>query len=90
MATDPDDPFAPRADDRTVMVPTPRRGQTKPAEPAPRPTPAPSARPAAAPIEPIPETVGANPLLTAATPILRRPPWRATASAVSASNPPVG
>ena len=70
MATDPDDPFAPRSDDRTVMVPTPRRGQPKPAEPAPRPTPAPAARPAAAPIEPIPETVGANPLLTAATPIL--------------------
>lgn len=70
MATDPDDPFAPRSDDRTVMVPTPRRGQPRPAEPAPRPSPAPAARPSAAPIEPIPETVGSNPLLAAATPIL--------------------
>lgn len=72
MATDPDDPFAPRADDRTIMVPTPRRAAPKSPEP-PRPAPPPAAAPAAprqAPAEPIPESVGANPLLAAATPIL--------------------
>ena len=72
MATDPDDPFAPRSDDRTIMVPTPRRAQNKPPEappsrPAPPPPPGPSAAPASVDV---PHAVGANPLLAAATPIL--------------------
>lgn len=82
MAIDPDDPFAPRADDRTVMVPTPRRAQARPAEPAPPPRPAPAAPPQTArgsappppppppPVEHLPDAVGSSPLITAATPIL--------------------
>jgi type VI secretion system protein ImpK len=75
MAIDPDDPFAPRADDRTVMVPTPRRAQAKPAE-----APAAAARPAApapppsaarsATVEQLPDAVGSNPLIASATPLL--------------------
>lgn len=74
MATDPDDPFAPRSDDRTVMVPTPRRAAPRApaAAPAPPPpaAPAPAARAPAASIDNLPESVGANPLIAAATPIL--------------------
>lgn len=75
MAIDPDDPFAPRADDRTVMVPTPRRAAAaKPAAAPPPPPPPPAAAPRApapaASVEHLPDTVGANPLLAAATPLL--------------------
>ncbi|WP_420466538.1 DotU family type VI secretion system protein [Panacagrimonas sp.] len=71
MATDPDDPFAPRSDDRTIMVPTPRRPQSKaPDTPAPRPAAPPPAAHAPAAAVDLPDAVGANPLLAAATPIL--------------------
>ncbi|MGQ0502413.1 MAG: type VI secretion system protein TssL, long form [Panacagrimonas sp.] len=81
MAIDPDDPFAPRADDRTVMVPTPRRAQSKPAD-APRPPPEAPPRPAAAApsIESLPDAAGANPLLAAATPLLDLIPQLRTAT----------
>lgn len=82
MATDPDDPFAPRADDRTVMVPTPRRAAARSAEPPPRAAhpPATAPRPAAGTSEPLPDSVGANPLLAAATPILDLIPQLRTSS----------
>lgn len=85
MATDPDDPFAPRADDRTVMVPTPRRGAAKPAEPPraappPPPQPPPAARAPVASLENLPEGVGANPLIAAATPLLDLIPQLRTAA----------
>ncbi|MCC2657629.1 MAG: hypothetical protein K0Q76_2737 [Panacagrimonas sp.] len=78
MATDPDDPFAPRADDRTVMVPTPRRAQGQAPAPPPRPAaPPPPSQPAApragapAPsLDHLPDAVGLNPLVAAATPLL--------------------
>ena len=86
MAIDPDDPFAPRADDRTVMVPTPRRAQAKPAEapPPPRAAPPPPPQPAQprpqASVEHLPDTVGANPLIAAATPLLDLIPQLRTAT----------
>lgn len=80
MATDPDDPFAPRADDRTVMVPTPRRAQGQapaaPSRAATAPPPPPQGAPRAAAAAPpssldhLPEAVGINPLVAAATPLL--------------------
>ncbi|MGQ0697772.1 MAG: type VI secretion system protein TssL, long form [Panacagrimonas sp.] len=82
MAIDPDDPFAPRPDDRTVMVPTPRRAQSKPADAAPAPRPQPAAPPRAhAPsIDSLPDATGSNPLLAAATPILNLIPQLRTAT----------
>lgn len=88
MATDPDDPFAPRADDRTVMVPTPRRAQAAPPPPAAPRTPAPATatpRPAAPPqpaasVDSLPDAVGINPLVAAATPLLDLIPQLRTAS----------
>lgn len=85
MATDPDDPFAPRADDRTVMVPTPRRAQAAPPPAAPRAAAPAAPRPAAAPppaasVERIPDAVGINPLVAAATPLLDLIPQLRTAS----------
>lgn len=83
MATDPDDPFAPRADDRTVMVPTPRRGAARPAEPpraAPPPPPPSAPRAPVASLENLPEGVGANPLIAAATPLLDLIPQLRTAA----------
>lgn len=85
MATDPDDPFAPRADDRTVMVPTPRRAQVPPAAapraaPPPPPPAAPRASPPAASVDSLPDAVGVNPLVAAATPLLDLIPQLRTAS----------
>ncbi|HKY92268.1 MAG TPA: DotU family type VI secretion system protein [Nevskiaceae bacterium] len=96
MATDPDDPFAPRPDDRTVMVPKPRKAGAQtggpttsmptPTTAVPTPTapsrPAPQvATPRGAPsLDNLPDTVGANPLVAAATPILALIPQLRVAS----------
>lgn len=91
MAIDPDDPFAPRADDRTVMVPTPRRAQSKPADapPPPRAAPPPQAAPRApqpAPsLDHLPDAVGLNPLVSAATPLLDLIPQLRTATQADSS-----
>lgn len=89
MATDPDDPFAPRSDDRTVMVPKPRRSQaSKPAEPASPPPPPPPPSPAStssAPPAALPDSVGQNPLVAAATPILALIPQLRVAAQADAS-----
>jgi type VI secretion system protein ImpK len=68
MSTNTDDPFAPRPDDRTIMVPTPRRAQQKSTQPPTTPpsrTPPPSGA-----IDRLPPAEGANPLIAAATPLL--------------------
>lgn len=93
MATDPDDPFAPRADDRTVMVPTPRRAQSRPPEAPPRsaapPPPPPAApraaQPSAASLDHLPDAVGLNPLVAAATPLLDLIPQLRTATQADSS-----
>lgn len=81
MATDPDDPFAPRADDRTVMVPKPRRSGQKANAPAQATAPASRPAPAAsASNEKLPDSAGSNALLAAATPILALIPQLRVAS----------